>query len=506
MFRSSSLLPLPRVACIAMLAAGCARAYNVAQPSSSPSEVAAIDSVMSRLTSMNLSPGVGVVVVRGDDVIYKKGFGYADVESKRPFTPATVFYIASTTKSFTGLAAAVLDEQGRFDIDAPLSRYLPQVRLKPPLNADSITIRSLLTHTHGIGNTGPVTLRLAYTGVYSGDEELVRLLAEHAPAESGREFNYGNIGYNVAALAMDAALKESWKETLQKVLFTPLGMTHTSAYVSRFRREELATPYQFTGTAYVPRPYGKIDANMQSAGGLETTLDDMGKWLEVHINGGKLDGKQVLPAAAVAEAHKPLVTAKGNMRGMRLVGYGLGWNVFTIGDDTLLAHGGGFPGFSTHMSFMPGKRIGVVVMANNSELGGGMTEFAASEIYRVLLGEGMMTADSMAVVRQQIDRARASVLADLNRRAARPQTLPFPLEAYAGTFDNPVIGRLELSVVNGKLEARMGAAWSRVEVYDNTKNQLRVELFGNGEVVNVEMKDGKAETLTISGTKFTRSA
>jgi hypothetical protein len=128
----------------------------------------------------------------------------------------------------------------------------------------------------------------------------------------------------------------------------------------------------------------------------------------------------------------------------------------------------------------------------------------ATRIYRVLLGEGTISADSMALVRQQIDRARANVLADLNRRAPRPQNLPFPLEAYAGTYDNPVIGRLELSLVNGKLEARMGAAWSRVEVYDNTKNQLRVELFGNGEVVNVEMKDGKAETLTISGTKFTR--
>jgi hypothetical protein len=191
---------------------------------------------------------------------------------------------------------------------------------------------------------------------------------------------------------------------------------------------------------------------------------------------------------------------------MSLVGYGFGWNVFTIGNDTLLAHGGGFPGFSTHMSFMPGKKIGVVVMANNWELGGGMTEFAAAEIYSILLGQGTTSADSMAAVRQQIERAKANVLADLSRRAARPQNLPYPLNAYTGTFDNPIMGRLEISLVDGRLDARMGAAWSRIEVFDNTKNQLRVELFGNGEVVNVEMKDGKAEALTISGTKFTRSA
>jgi CubicO group peptidase (beta-lactamase class C family) len=498
-----------RALVLALIVTGCAPSYNnsaATSPRPAANEVAAIDSVMSQLMSFGLSPGVGVVVVRGDDVVYKKGFGYADVEAKRPFTPETVFYIASTTKSFTGLAAAVLDQQGKFDIDAPLSRYLPQLRLKSPLNADSITIRALLTHTHGIGNNGPVTLRLAYTGVYNGDEELVRLLAEHPAASTGREFNYGNIGYNVAALAMDAALKESWKETLQRVLFTPLGMTHTSAYISRFQRSDLATPYQFTGTAFVSRPYGKVDANMQSAGGLVTTLDDMGKWLEVNINNGKLDGKQILPAAVVMEAHRPLVPAKGNVRGMTLVGYGFGWNVFTIGNDTLLAHGGGFPGFSTHMSFMPGKKVGVVVMANNSELGGGMTEFAAAEIYSILLGQGTTSADSMAAVRQQIERAKANLLADLSRRAARPQNLPYPLSAYTGTFDNPIMGRLEISLVDGRLEARMGAAWSRIEVFNNTNNQLRVELFGNGEVVNVEMKDGKAATLTISGTTFTRSA
>ena len=94
--------------------------------------------------------------------------------------------------------------------------------------------------------------------------------------------------------------------------------------------------------------------------------------------------------------------------------------------------------------------------------------------------------------------------ADLKRRAARPQNLPFPLEAYTGVFENPAMGKLRLTQVNGKLEANLGAAWSAVEVFDNVNNKLRIALFGGGEVVSVEMKDGKAVALSFGGSEFKR--
>jgi CubicO group peptidase (beta-lactamase class C family) len=205
---------------------------------------ARLDAVLAPLLALDMSPGAGIVVVRDTRIIYMQGIGWADVEARRPFTPSTVFYIASTTKSFTGLTAAILDAAGRFSLDAPLARYLPDVRLRAPLDPRAITIRSLLTHTHGIENVGPVTLRLAHTGQYADNDELVRLLAEHPAAASGTTYRYGNIGYNVAALAMDAATGASWKDVLQQTLFAPLEMANTTAYVSKFPRDRLATPYE----------------------------------------------------------------------------------------------------------------------------------------------------------------------------------------------------------------------------------------------------------------------
>jgi CubicO group peptidase (beta-lactamase class C family) len=465
---------------------------------------ARLDSIMNTLMALDLAPGSGIVVVRDTQIVYMKGFGYADIEAKRPFTPETGFYIASTTKSFTGLAAALLERKGVFKLDAPLHQYLPALKLKSPLDADSITIRALLSHTHGIANNGPVTIRLAYSGEYNGDADLIRFLEQHEAAKTGRAFSYGNIGYNVAALAMDAATKKNWKDVLQAELFTPLNMKRTSAYVSKFARSDLATPYQSTLDGWKARPYGKTDANMQSAGGLITTLRDMGTWLEAHINNGRIDARQVLPAAAFAEAHSNLAPMEKKTQTGSQIGYGLGWNINVVGADTVLVHGGGFPGFSTYMSFIPSRKLGVAVFANTDGLGGALTEIGTALVYQALTNGEMKSPFPIDQIEPIITREKDRMNADLKRRAARPQNLPFPLDAYTGVFENPAMGRLRLAQVNGKLEANLGAAWSAIEVYDNTKNQLRIALFGSGEIVAVEMKDGKAVALSFGGSEYKR--
>ncbi|MCZ6679967.1 MAG: serine hydrolase [Candidatus Poribacteria bacterium] len=127
-----------------------------------------LDPFIEKAFALDLTPGMAVAVVQGNDVIYAKGFGYADLETQRRVTPETMFYIASTTKSFTAFAAALLDSRGELDLDKPISQYLPNLRLQLPLSADDITMRDLLTHTHGIENGGPVTFRTAFSGVRIG--------------------------------------------------------------------------------------------------------------------------------------------------------------------------------------------------------------------------------------------------------------------------------------------------------------------------------------------------
>jgi len=487
---------------------GIALAAAYAQPAGAqqltPAQRTAIDSTLDRLFGLGLAPGMGIVVVRDTQVVYLKGLGYADAEARRPFTPQTVFYVASTTKSFTGLAAAMLDMQGTFRLDAPLSRYLPGARLKPPRHADSITIRQLLSHSHGVAG-GPVEIRLAYTGEYQDNQQLVALLAEHNPLPD-LSYRYSNLGYNVAAMAMEQVTGESWKETLQRLIFTPLGMKSTSALVSRFPAERLAMPYGSTPAGFARIRYGKTDANMQSAGGLVTTLTDYARWLEAHLNDGRVDGRQVLPAAAIREAHKPQARYARTVRGLTMVGYGLGWNIGLVnGQDTLFSHGGGFAGFSTSMSFLPARRVGIVVMVNTSDLGSALTELTAQAVYGIVTGGGPLTADSLAALQGIVARERENIGADRARRAARPQTTPLPFAAYAGRYENPLLGTLVLTLTpEGKLEATAGVAWSAVEVFDGTKHQLRVELFGSGSVLTMNVEGERVVGAILNGQTFRR--
>lgn len=485
---------------------GCTSAQypSTSSSSSTTSTTSALDSTLAQIFALDLAPGLSIAVVRDTQVIYAKGFGWADVEARRPVTPETIFYIASTTKSFTGLAAVLLDEQGRLDLDAPMSRYLPSARLQAPLNPDSITLRSLLSHTHGIDNDGPIVFRTAFSGEHTNDQ-LIALLAAHPAAKTGREYVYGNIGYNVAGLAMDATLGESWRDVLQRMIFQPLGMTSTSAYVSRMPRERLAQPYRWEPTGFARAPYNKGDANMQAAGGLVTSALDMTKWLEAHINGGVVDGRRVFSASAIAETHRPQAAVRQNARGLAVSGYGFGWQIGTLGADTVLTHGGGFLGFSTSMSFMPQRRIGVIAMTNENGTGSALAELAARAVYASLVGAGGVSPDSLARLRAEAQGARDRVATDRARRAARSQALPFPLEAYAGTYENEQYGRLVFSVVNGKLEARAGAAWSAVEVFDGAQNALRVELTGSGSVARFTFEGSRAVAVEVSGVRFRRA-
>jgi hypothetical protein len=171
----------------------------------------------------------------------------------------------------------------------------------------------------------------------------------------------------------------------------------------------------------------------------------------------------------------------------------------------MFVHGGGFPGFAAHVSFIPKRRIGVVTMANSGDLGGPLVELVAQGIYEVLAGAEPVGADSLAALRTQVARQRSGIQADLDRRAARPQTLPLPFAAYAGTYESPVMGTLVLTVnPQGRLEARMGAAWSAVEVYDGTRHQLRVELFGGGTVLTMEVAGDQVISGTMGGIKYQR--
>jgi CubicO group peptidase (beta-lactamase class C family) len=465
-----------------------------------------VDAMVTRVMALDAVAGLSVAVVQGDRAVLTKGYGWADIERKRPVTENTVFYIASTTKAFTALNVLLLAERGTVSLDAPISRYLPGVQWGSGVNADSITVRQLLSHTHGIDNNGPVVFRTAFTGVHTND--LLKSLLRHHPAsDAGHAYRYTNLGYNIAGIIIDDVTASRWQDGLEANVLKPLGMNSTTAIISRFDSAQLAMPYARDPAGSRRLHYAKGDGNMQAAGGLVSTAADLARWLEAQINLGLVDGRQVFPRAVMAETHR-IQAPFPAQEGAQNLGYALGWNVSLVNGDTVLHHGGGFSTFRTYIAFSPRSRIGVALMTSEGGLGAVVVDFLTDYVLdRGMQAEGWRAKweGRLTELETRLAKGREAIAADRARRAARPQVLPHAIETYAGTYDNAEGGTLVWTVRDGRLWAQIGLLKSIAEVFDGTTNKLRVELEpGAGEVIQFNIDNGRAVSLNYSGRVYER--
>jgi CubicO group peptidase (beta-lactamase class C family) len=466
-----------------------------------------VDAFVQRVVSLSGTAGLSIAVVKGDQPLLVKGYGFADIERKRPVTENTAFYIASTTKAFTALAMALMADKKVVDLDAPLTRYLADVKWGEGVNADNVTLRSLLTHTHGIGNNGPVVWRTAFTGEH--DNALLKeLLQHHTASNQGRNYSYTNLGYNVAGIIIDQVTRGKWQDALTTNVMKPLGMTSTTPYISQLDSSRLAMPYTMDPNGPRRVHYAKGDANMQAAGGLVSTASDLAKWLEVQINQGKLDGKQIFPQHVIAETQRLQVSASERRGEMQMIGYTLGWMVSLSGSDTVLHHGGGFSVFRTNIALIPKQKIGLAVMVNEGNLGMAAVELITQYVLdraREVPGWREKYDQTLAQLPARLEKAREGITQDRQRRAARPQTLPYPLETYAGTYENPQGGTMRWTVRDGRLWVQMGLLKSVTEVFDAANNRMRAELEpGTGNVLSFKIENGRAVSVTYSNLEFKR--
>ncbi|MCI0706857.1 MAG: serine hydrolase [Ignavibacteriae bacterium] len=460
------------------------------------------------IVEKELAPGMGIAIARGDRVVYTAGFGAADLQSGRSVDKTTMFYIASSTKSLTALAAVLAASRGELDLQAPISRYLPNLKLKPPLSADSITVENLITLTHGIMDGGPVVIRTAYTGEFT-NSQLLELLAGYPPSKNGREFVYGNLGYNILGLVLETKFGTSWKEIVEKEVLQPLGMNETSAYVSRLDASEIAQPHTTTEEGFRRVPLGKADANMHAAGGHFATAQDLARYLAAHQSNGMLNGKQVFKNTPLLSTHLLHTSQDRQFGPFKRFGWGYGWDLGLYGADTLIHRFGSFVGYRSHMSFMPSHQLGVVVLVNGDGPASFAADLMATYIYdRLRNTQGVDTSYALQLeaLVNRTTQFRGQFAAQLAERQKRHAPMPHPLSNYEGTYENKNYGRLIWRVVGDALEVQAGAARSTAEVYDATKNQLRVELTGGGSVVEFRFPQagGPADTVRYMGEVFER--
>ena len=465
-----------------------------------------ITEVMEELKSV---PGIAVSIVHEDKPLLTKGFGYADVKKKTKVNTNTNFYIASCTKSYTALLAAHLDQKGIIKLDDPITKYLPKEKFKQDLAVDQVTIRDLLRHTSGLEND-PITYRLAYSGEHTA-KGLIDLLQYTEANKVGRgQYQYSNFGYNLYTIISDKVTGKSWQDWLDEIIFQAAGMQHTSAYMSKVDQQNwnLAKPYMnLVGENDKEVYLIKTDKSMQSAGGLITTAEDASRWLQLQINYGKLDGKQLFPKEMIQYTHQKLTEAGGDYDEFGRAHYGLGWRIGSFHDHPNINHFGGYPGYLTHISFDPEAKLGVAILTNEGYWGDNLMNLFAAFIYDYWYSD-----DPEKVIKEyqkkkekalsQIKKVSKRIAEGIDKRADRQWDLTDRFTAYSGTYQNPALGTVNIKGYEDRIEVRNGNLWCVATPFPE-KNAIRVELVpGSGNIVQFVYKENQLAGLEASGLYF----
>jgi CubicO group peptidase (beta-lactamase class C family) len=492
---------------VAMLTGGCASGGTRRASPLRRDFDTAVDHAMVSLPS---APGVGVAVYAPEGV-YVRGAGVTDVLTRERTTEDTAFYIASSTKSFTALAFAILHGRGELDLHATLTQFAPDAPFPIAARASEVRLRDLLTHTSGIWNDY-IAARLAFSGDHDLDTlwNLLELTLHSRRAPLGT-FRYTNTGYNIATLLLERTRGVDWRALLQREIFSPLALRRTTTRVSEGDEAgwSIARPHFSNYLDGAHRAREKTDATMQSAGGMFMSPRDAAAWLEFMVNDGLVQGRQIVPTQVVSSTRQPLASVDQQYGGYQRDAYGLGWYVGRYRDDVLVHSFGNFGGANSHISYMPSRRMGVAVFVNDEFASSGVVHALANYFYDRTSGREDARAVFDAALAALTERhEREAQTAEQARRvaSARASMLTHPRLAYAGRYENPGFGVMTVSIDETTVNVTWGVAESLAYPTEEP-DALQVELVpGSAALMRFEFTDrATPDAFVMLGERFTRT-
>lgn len=479
---------------------------TMTQSAANAPRAADIEQLLNSALIEKYSPGLAVAVVANGKVLFSKGYGKTEIGKTTAVTADTPFYIASTTKAFTGHIAAQLASDGVISLTAPVTELMPELRFHPSIKTEAITLTSLLNHTHGIDGTGPVTIRTSFTGEFADRKQLLSLLDQHPAARNGNAFHYSNVGPILAAYILEHKTGKAWQDLIDQMIFKALPMRNSANRLSQLSHLSVALGHDLGVDGFSLSKGKKQDANMHPAGGTFSSANDLAAWVGVHMNQGKWQGKTVFPATLIDKAWIATAQQDRTVQGVKRTGWSLGWDIAEYKGQKMFTRHGGFTGYGAHVSMMPERGFGVIVLTNGGSVGSSMTQHIAETVYSFLMQEpNRLETRVKEEARLETDYPKIiqAQLVDKEKRAARQTTMPLPMENYAGVFQSQM-GTLHCTIKDNRLHLQMGIAQDNAEVFSAEKHAFRTELFGSGQVLSYVFKDDKIVGVNMGGVLFSK--
>ena len=355
----------------------CCYIHSAAQDQSRAIEQPGIDSTIIQKMKQSGIVGVGAAIIINGKLMWRSGYGFADREKGAPFTTATVMNIASVSKTITGTCMMKAVEQGKISLDEDINKYLPFKIINPYFPKEAVTLRHLATHTSGFADRYPFYTDSTYFSGKDSPEPLGDFLKnyfvtggkyyakenflDHKP---GTYRDYSNIGAALAGYIVEQRTGEKLNTFSKKYIFTPLGMQHTSWFLSETDLENRSKLYDKKDNEVSPIPlYG---CTTYPDGGVRTSVDDLTRFYTCLLHDGKYGQKEILKSQSVQEVLKFQFndTNKPENVNPAKLNSGLFWATKMGG--TRIGHNGSDPGVRTFMLSDLKKEIAVIFFANTS--------------------------------------------------------------------------------------------------------------------------------------------
>ncbi len=312
-------------------------------------------------------PGLSVGVIHDRELVWARGFGFADLAAERPAGPDTVYRIGSITKTFTATALMLLRDEGKLRLDDPVRRHLPWLEYRNPFpEGPEITVWNLLTHTSGLPRESafPYWTDREFP---TRDEMRQTLARQEGLFEPGADYQYSNLAIALAGEVVAAVSGESWAGFVRRRIFEPLGMSRTFAGPPPPELPGRATGYLITrpdGT----RPVGPPTAarGLAPAADISSTVEDLARYVSAQFAAAAPPGERLLRPSTLREMQRVHWLSPSWSSGR-----GLGFSVWRREGRTLVGHGGWVAGHRASIAFDPASRLGVVVLTNSDEGGPG---------------------------------------------------------------------------------------------------------------------------------------
>ena len=423
---------------------------------SQPLTSSAIDNLVESSMKAFDVPGISVGIIKDGKVIYAKGFGVRSLNTKQKTDENTLFGIASNSKAFTAVALGILVDEGKIKWDDKVREYIPEFKLYNPFVTEEFTIRDLLTHRSVMGLGAGDLMFFPDSSDFTLKDILYNLHFLKPVSSFRTKYDYDNNLYIVAGEVITRVSGMSWDDFVTQRILQPLDMNKTATSFDRLKDK-----------SDVIDAHAPVDGKVQviarstlkvghSAGGVNSNITDLCKWVQLLLNGGKYgDGmsKHLYSENAAREIWSPQTIINVGSPGYyntHFAAYGFGFFLSDVNGYKQVTHTGGLEGMVTQITMIPELNLGIIVLTNQQE--GGAFSSISNQIKDGYFGKTGRNwvellsgnrKNSLAAANHLVD----SIWQDINK-ASKTSTSNF--NVLAGTYTDPWFGEITISLKNGK--------------------------------------------------------